>query len=60
MTRTSTEMDAVPPTRVNSRSSRHPEELDLGRLRDLADLVEEDRSPVGQLESGRACAPPRR
>ena len=54
-TRTSTSMLSVPPTRSNRRSWSTPQQLGLHRLRDVADLVEEDRAAVGQLEAA-PCA----
>ena len=37
----------------------HAQDLGLDRRRQLADLVEEQRAAVGQLEAARACAGPR-
>ena len=38
------------PDPLELRVLQHPQQLDLGRRRQLADLVEEERAPVGQLE----------
>ena len=44
-------MGPLPPTRSNSRSCKHAQEHDLGLGREFADLVEEERAAVGQLEA---------
>ena len=50
-TRTSTLIGCAPPTRVNSRSSSTRSSFTCVRRRDLADLVEEQRPRVGELEA---------
>ena len=50
MTRTSTLLGDVPPTRSNSCSCRTRSSLAWVSSGQLADLVEEDRAAVGQLE----------
>ena len=44
-------MDWLPPTRSKPRSCRTRSSCDLRLVRELADLVEEDGPPVGQLEA---------
>ena len=46
----------MPPTRSNSRLLQRAQELDLHLDRDLADLVEEQRAAVGELEAARLGA----
>ena len=56
MTRTSTRMVSVPPTRSNSRSWSTRSSLICVAGEQVADLVEEDRAAVGQLEAALALA----
>ena len=51
MTRTSTLIVSLPPTRSNVALLEHAQELHLRARRDLADLVEEERAAVGLLEA---------
>ena len=50
----------VPPTRSNSLLLQHAEQLRLRLERQLADLVEEERAAVGELEAARGAAGSRR
>jgi hypothetical protein len=50
MMRTSTLRVSVSPTRLNVPSCRTRSSLDLQRRRHVADLVEEERAGVGDLE----------
>ena len=45
---------SLPPTRSNSPLLQHAQQLRLHRRRHVADLVEEERAAVGQLEAARA------
>ena len=60
MTRTSTRSVSLPPTRSKACSSSDAQHLGLGLQAHVADLVEEERAAVGQLELARAAGPPRR
>ena len=51
ITRTFTRTGPLPPTRSNSLLLQHAQQHDLGLGGQLADLVEEDRAAVGQLEA---------
>ena len=51
MTRTSTRIVRVPPSRSNSPLLQDAQELGLQLERQIADLVEEDRAAVGDLEA---------
>ena len=50
MTRQSVWIDSVPPTRSNRAVLEHAQQLGLHAEGHLADLVEEERPPAGQLE----------
>ena len=59
-TRTSTEIDWLPPTRSNLPLLEHSQQGDLGLGRQIADLVEKDRPAIGQLKASQraACSAP--
>ncbi len=52
-TRTSTRRVRVLPSRSNSCSCKHAQELGLEFQRDVADFVQKERSVVGQLEAAK-------
>ena len=60
MTRTSTSIVRELPTRLELALLEHAEELRLELERQLANLVEEQRAAVGQLEAPVAIATSRR
>jgi hypothetical protein len=57
MMRTATLMSRVPPTLRNDLFFEEPQQLALQRGRQIADLVEEHRAAIGQLEQAASCAP---
>ena len=54
ITRTSTRIGCVPPDALELALLQHPQQRDLRLRRQLADLVEEERAAVGQLEAAGA------
>ncbi len=49
-------MTSLPPTRKNCPFLEHVQQLGLEPERHLADLVEQEGAPVGQLELARLAA----